>query len=157
MPPLPELVNLTLAIINMNLEFVTNLLNLTLEASTNATLVSQGQNLNFSNVWGILYGVLITSSYGIGVLNTSFTIATTNQTALANIGNAVNYLGSNVTSIIGDLTGRSGLSYILNNTTHRLRTSQSDLWNLTWNLVNVTNMSIRVLVELGNAINRTFY
>ncbi|MCS7143561.1 MAG: hypothetical protein NZ879_00895 [Archaeoglobaceae archaeon] len=157
MPPLPELVNLTLAMINLNLEFLTNLLNLTIEASRNVTLVTQGQNLNFSNVWGIIYGALITGSYGMGVFNSSFTIATTNTTALANVGNAVNHIGKNVTSIIGDFTGRAGLSYVLNNTTHRLRTNPPDLWNFTWNLVNVTNMSIQFLVELGKVINRTFY
>lgn len=157
MPPLPELVNLTLAMINLNLEFLTNLLNLTIEASRNSTLVTQGQNLNFSNVWGIIYGVLITGSYGMSVLNASFTIASTNTTALDNVGNAVNYIGKNVTSIVGDFTGRAGLSYILNNTTHRLRTSQPDLWNFSWNLINVTKELSRFLVELGNATTRTFY
>ena len=157
MPPLSELVNLTLAIINMNLEFMTNLLNLTLEASKNATLVSQAQNLNFSNVWGIVYGILLTNSYATGVLSSIFATSSMNTTALANVGNAVNYIGGNVTAIVGDFEGRGGLSYILNNTTYRLRTSQPDLWNYTWNLVNATNMSIRFLVELGRTVGQTFY
>lgn len=157
MPTIAEFLNLTLSLINLNLEFLSNLLNLTLEASRNATLQSQALNLNFSNVWGIIYGLLITSSYTANVFSQIFTIAGSNETALVNIGNAVNYLGSNISSVIGDFSGKAGLSYILNNTTYRLKTNVQDLWNLTNNLLNVTKLATQCLVELGNATNKTFY
>ena len=145
------------SLINLNLEFAANLLNLTVEAARNAMLVSSGQNINFSNVWGVLYGVIVTSSFGANLLSQSFSIASTNTTALENVGNAVNYFGSNVTAIIGDFSGKSGLSYILNNTTYRLQTDQTDRWAFGWNFANLTKALARFLSELGEAANRTFY
>ncbi len=157
MPPILEFAQLMVSLINLNLEFAANLLNLTVEAARNATLISSGQNLNFSNVWGVLYGILVTSSFGANLLTQSFSIASTNTTALENVGNAVNYFGSNVTAIIGDFSGKSGLSYILNNTTYRLQTNQTDRWAFGWNFANLTKALARFLSELGEAANRTFY
>jgi|GEM_PF-7076995 hypothetical protein len=157
MPPILEFAQLVVSLINLNLEFAANLLNLTVEAARNATLVSSGQNINFSNVWGVLYGVIVTSSFGANLLSQSFSIASTNTTALENVGNAVNYFGSNVTAIIGDFSGKSGLSYILNNTTYRLQTNQTDRWAFGWNFANLTKALARFLSELGEAASRTFY
>jgi hypothetical protein len=157
MPPILEFAQLVVSLINLNLEFAANLLNLTVEAARNATLVSSGQNINFSNVWGVLYGVIVTSSFVANLLSQSFSIASTNTTALENVGNAVNYFGSNVTAIIGDFSGKSGLSYILNNTTYRLQTNQTDRWAFGWNFANLTKALARFLSELGEAASRTFY
>lgn len=157
MPPISEFAQLVVALINLNLEFMTNLLNLTVEASRNATLISTNQNLNFSNVWGIIYGAIVTSSFGANLLSQSFSIASTNTTALENIGNAVNYFGKNVTIIVGDFSGKSGLSYILNNTTYRLQTNQTERWAFGWNFANLTKAMSLFLSQLGDAINRTFY
>ena len=157
MPSLAELVNFTLAFVNTNLEFLSTLLNLTVLASKNATLINSGQNLNFSNVWGIIYGILLTGSYSTSIFSQTFSVAAANQSALANIGNAVNYFGSNVTAIIGDFDGKAGLSYLLNNTTIRLKTCQTDLWNFSYNLVNLTKNAVSFLIELGNATDKTFY
>jgi len=157
MPPITDFAQLVVAMINLNLEFITNLLNLTVEASRNATLVSAGQNVNFSNVWGIIYGAIVTSTFGANILTQSFNVAGTNTTALENLGNTINYLGSNVTAIVGDFSGKSGLSYILNNTSYRLQTNQTDRWAFGWNFANLTKAFARFLSELGEAANRTFY
>ncbi|MEM0330436.1 MAG: hypothetical protein QXW84_03565 [Archaeoglobaceae archaeon] len=156
MPPISEFAQLMVALINLNLEFLTNLLNLTAEASRNATLVSSGQNLNFSNVWGIIYGILVTSTYGAAFLNSTLEVAANNTSALTNIGNTINYLGSNATVIVGDFSGKSGLSYILN-TKYRLQTNETERWAFGWNFANLTKAMARFLSELGEAVNRTFY
>lgn len=157
MPPISEFAQLMVALINLNLEFLSNLLNLTAEASRNATLVSSGQNLNFSNVWGIIYGILVTSTYGTAFLNSTLAVAANNTSALTNIGNTINYLGSNVTVIVGDFSGKSGLSYILNHTKYRIQTNEADRWAFGWNFANLTKAMARFLSELGEAVNKTFY
>jgi len=69
----------------------------------------------YRNLWGVIYGALIT---GIVLDEIS------NNTALAvKVGLAFNYIGSNSSTVFGDVNGSKGIAMLLNNQTQILNDS----------------------------------
>lgn len=88
-----EVAQLVLAIANLLLETIVDLVELCVEAGTNQTLVSQGINLNFSNLWGVVYGSFVVGKEMSEVVNRTLYIISTNETVMSEFANFVNELG----------------------------------------------------------------
>ncbi|MEM0203471.1 MAG: hypothetical protein QXO16_05825 [Archaeoglobaceae archaeon] len=151
-----EVAQLVLAIANLLLETLVNLIELCVEAGVNQTLVSQGINLNFSNLWGVVYGSLVVGEEMSEVVNRTLYIISTNETAISEFANFVNELGRNATTIFGDTEGTKGIAFIQRKVYERLLSNPAELKQITGNVANVILSVSKLLVEMAKSIPQTF-
>ncbi|MFN3330443.1 MAG: hypothetical protein ACK419_05920 [Pyrinomonadaceae bacterium] len=151
-----EVSQLLLAIVNILLEMLVNLIELCVEAGTNQTLTSQGVNLNFSNLWGILYGSLLVSKEISELANRTLYIISTNETAVLEIAKFINEFGKNATTIFGDAEGTKGIAFIQREVYKRLTSNPTELTQLTGNVADLMFSFVKLLVEMTKSIPQTF-
>ena len=148
---LSEFAQLIIASIDLLLQILENVANLLVYSSVNSSA-----NLNFSNVWGVAYGGLV-SVYWLGqVLQEVLDATKYNTSALKNFSLAINYLGSNATVVFGDMNATSGIAYIQKGVYDRLVANSTELNNLALSLSKMLKAQVELLVKLMEAVNKTF-
>lgn len=153
---LNEFSQLLIATVNLLLQVIENTATLIIVSSMNNTLVNQNANLNFSNVWGVVYGALVTNYWTSQAIVETLNATKYNVDALKNFSLAVNYLGSNATVVFGDINGSSGISYIQKGVYERLSTNQTELSELALNLSKTFKALVELLIKTTEVINKTF-
>lgn len=151
-----EVAQLVLAIANLLLETIVDLVELCVEAGTNQTLVSQGINLNFSNLWGVVYGSFVVGKEMSELVNRTLYIISTNETVMSEFANFVNELGKNATTIFGDTEGTKGIAFIQRKVYERLLSNPDELRQITGNFANLILSIAKLLVEMAKSIPQTF-
>ncbi len=99
----------------MGVEFAHILLaymDLAMQALGNIMELLNSQTISFSNVWGIVYGGVVTNYHLAQAASELMQVTKNSAPALMNLSQAVNYLGSNATVIFGDLDGTRGIAGI---------------------------------------------
>lgn len=79
----------------------------------NNTSQVQATGYMFQNLWGIIYGSLVLTSWQNQIFSMVLEEIKNNSTHLQNFGLGINYLGSNATTVFGDTQGTKGLARIL--------------------------------------------
>ncbi|MET1125126.1 MAG: hypothetical protein ABWW66_07725 [Archaeoglobaceae archaeon] len=151
-----DVAELAISYVALSLEAVANLLQLMVASATNETLAAQGKSLNFSNVWGVIYGLLVNSYWTSEIAEKVLNVTLNNETALNNTAAAINVLGSNATEFFGDPQGTKGLAYIYRNAYELLSSDLTLLERLASDVAQLISQGLRFLVELGKAIPETF-
>lgn len=151
---LSEFAQLLIATVDLLLQILENIATLLIHASTyNSTNYTP---LNFSNVWGVAYGALVTNYWTSQILIETLNATKYNVDALKNFSLAINYLGSNATVVFGDINANSGISYIQKGVYQRLVSNQTELNSLALSLSKTFKAHVELLIKLTEAINKTF-
>ncbi len=153
---LNEFAQLLIATLDLLLQVVENVAAVLIQASINDTLITQNANLNFSNVWGVAYGVLVANYWTSQVLVETLNATQYNVYALNNLSLAINYLGSNATVVFGDINANSGIAYIQKGVYQRLTTNQTELDSLALSLSRTFKALVELTIKMAEAINTTF-
>jgi len=100
-------------------------LDLAMQAVGNILELFDSPSISFPNVWGLVYGAIVVN-YNLGQFASEFMHTTKNSTpALSNLSLAVSYLGTNATTIFGDLEGSKGVASIQKEAVEVLLTNSS--------------------------------
>lgn len=132
---------------------------LTLANNTNEV---QTTGYMFQNLWGIIYGALVVTSWQNEIGRMILVEIGNNTTNLNLLGEAINALGSNSTIVFGDSNGSSGFSRILNgmmaalNNSSRLYQGKSFLEAYAESISLFSYELSIFLIELSKAIPRAF-
>ncbi len=90
-------------------------LGLVMQAICNTLDLFTSPTVNASNIWGLLYALNVLN-YNAGHVASNFLQTTKNSsTALSNLSQAVSYLGSNASTVFGNLEGSKGFARIQRN------------------------------------------
>ncbi|WP_202319758.1 hypothetical protein [Archaeoglobus neptunius] len=146
---LDEFARIVVALLNLNFQAVQNLLDLFVSASTNS-------DLNFSNVWGLIYGGIVMNYWNNHILMSILEVTRTNASAMRNFSLTFSYLGSNATVIFGDVEGTKGMSYLQSGIYQYLAKNPGEIEKLASNLTKMFKTQAEFLVRLMKSVNSTF-
>ncbi|MEM2346197.1 MAG: hypothetical protein QXN49_06495 [Archaeoglobaceae archaeon] len=132
-------------------------------ALANNTPGVQATGYMMQNMWGIIYGVLVLAGWQNQILSIALEEIKDNSTHLQYFGLAVNYLGSNATTVFGDTQGTKGFARILNGSLIAINNS-SKLYQPGETLLEAYAKSLTLefyncvvfLIELAKAIPKAF-
>jgi len=118
--------------------------------------VQEGTNLNFSNVWGLIYGGLVSNYWNSFAIQEVLNATQHNVSALKNFSLAINYLGSNATTVFGDPEGTKGLTYLQKGVYDYLKNNPQEAENLAGSLSSMFKAQVEFLIKLMQSVNTTF-
>lgn len=129
----------------------------------NGTPGVQATGNMMQNMWGVIYGGLVLAGWQNQIMALAISDLETNATHRTDLGNAINFLGKNATTVFGDASGNSGIARILNGTVMAL-SNQSKYYNGTETYLQAygrviaaqVNSSVLFLIELAKAIPAAF-
>lgn len=115
------------------------------------------------NMWGVIYGGLVLAGWQNQITALAISDLEQNATHRADIGNAINFLGKNATTVFGDPAGTTGIAKLLNGTVLALSNS-SKYYNGTETYLQAygralaaqVNSTVLFLIELAKAIPAAF-
>ncbi len=74
----------------------------------------------YQNLWGVIYGALVIAEWSNEITGIALDEISNNTALAVKVGLAFNYLGSNSSTVFGDMNGSKGIAMILNNQTQIL-------------------------------------
>jgi len=151
-----EFSRIVIAILDLNFEILRNFLTLLVVSATNTTLVNEGTNLNFSNVWGLIYGGLVSNYWNSQVIKEVLNATQHNVSAMKNFSIAINYLGSNATTVFGDPEGTKGLTYLQKGVYDYLNNNPDAVEKLANSITSLFKAQVEFLIKLMESVNTTF-
>jgi hypothetical protein len=153
---LDELARVIVATIDLNFQILENLFTLLIVSATNSSLVSTGTNLNFSNVWGLIYGGLVSSYWNSQAVYEVLNATQHNVSAMKNFSLAINYLGSNATTVFGDSEGTRGIAYLQKGIYEHLKSNPQEVESLATSFSKMLKAQVELLIKMMESVNRTF-
>ncbi|MBO8180018.1 MAG: hypothetical protein H0Z19_05985 [Archaeoglobus sp.] len=151
-----EFSRIIIATLDLNFEILKNFFTLLVVSSTNTSLVSEGANLNFSNVWGLIYGGLVSNYWNSFAIQEVLNATQHNVSAMKNFSIAINYLGSNATTVFGDPDGTKGLTYLQKGVYDYLKNNPQETEKLADSLAGMFKAQVEFLIKLMESVNTTF-
>ncbi|WP_086975387.1 hypothetical protein [Archaeoglobus fulgidus] len=151
-----EFSRIIIATLDLNFQILENFFTLLVVSATNSSLVSQGANLNFSNVWGLIYGGLVSNYWNSFAIHEVLNATQHNVSAMKNFSIAISYLGSNATTVFGDAEGTKGVTYLQKGIYDYLKSNPQEAENLASSLSRMFKAEVEFLIKLMGAVNTTF-
>ena len=153
---LEEFSRIIIANLELNFQVLKNLFTLLVVAAANSSLVSEGTNLNFSNVWGLIYGGLVSNYWNSFAIHEVLNATQHNVSAMRDFSAAINYLGSNATTVFGDLVGTKGIAYIQKGVYDYLTNNTQETEKLASSFSSMLKAQVEFLIKLMESVNTTF-
>ncbi|MEM4689386.1 MAG: hypothetical protein QXF37_01635 [Archaeoglobaceae archaeon] len=144
-----------------NLEITQSLLKVLYLANNTPEVQATGNMMQ--NMWGVIYGSLVLAGWQNQITALAISDLEKNETHRRDIGNAINFLGKNASTVFGDPAGTTGIAKLLNGTVMAL-SNQSKYYNGTETYLQAygraiaaqVNSTVLFLIELAKAIPAAF-
>ncbi len=82
---------------------------------------SQQTSNIYQNLWGVIYGALVIAEWSNEITGIVLDEISNNTALAVKVGLAFNYIGSNSSTVFGDMNGSKGIAMILKNETEVLK------------------------------------
>ncbi|MEM0203470.1 MAG: hypothetical protein QXO16_05830 [Archaeoglobaceae archaeon] len=130
-------------------------------ALANDTVTSDGYM--FQNMWGVIYGGIVLSSWNNKVTALVLDNLTKDNTNLTKLGLAINYLGRNASVVFGDSAGTQGIALLikgqynaLNNVSRTYDGTTPLLTAYVGTIADQIHSTVLFMIELGKATKSAF-